>query len=169
MRRMLLPITVLEDFYKESGELEILQKGRRGVDLPEEPGVWDSSYTGVSGPKDQPGGIVTVLEATSADFAEMEAETKAQEAADQKAFDEDISSHKLEKKSREKEINVKTEERKEYNVNIVAMKKMLKTTKEEKEAAEKYHKQLQEPCVEGDSSYEDRKAARDSSYEDRKA
>jgi len=158
-------ITVLQDFYKESGELEFVQKGRKGVDLPEEPAMWESSYTGVAGPKDQPGGIVTVLEETSADFAEMEAETKAQEAADQKAFDEDMSSHKMEKKSREKEISVKTEERKEYNVNIVTLKKMLKTTKDQKDAAEKYHKQLQGPCVEGDSSYEDRKAARDDEIE----
>lgn len=40
------------------------------------------------------------------------------------------------------------------------MEKMLKTTQAEKDAAEKYDKELQPACVDGDSSYDDRKKAR---------
>merc|ERR1719313_1734616 len=79
-------IAVLEQFYKESGQVkkeewEFLQ---RGVDLPDEPSTWDSGYTGVADPKDQPGGIITILEKTAEEFAQMEAETKSSEAMDQK-------------------------------------------------------------------------------------
>merc|ERR1719265_157593 len=85
-------IAVLTDFYKESGEIakepyEFIQN-KEPVDLPENPETWDSSYTGVSDPKAQPGGIITVMEKIGEDFAAMEADTRAQEAEDQKAFDE---------------------------------------------------------------------------------
>merc|ERR1719181_437171 len=49
-------ITVLKDFYKESGMIakepwEFLQvKKSRDVELPDSPATWDSSYTGVSDP-----------------------------------------------------------------------------------------------------------------------
>merc|ERR1719183_2824347 len=59
-------IAVLEQFYKESGQVkkeewEFLQ---RGVDLPDSPSTWDSGYTGVADPAAQPGGIITILEKT---------------------------------------------------------------------------------------------------------
>lgn len=45
------------------------------------------------------------------------------------------------------------------------MKKMLKTTKQEKDAAEKYEKELQPACVDGDSTYKERKEAREKEIE----
>merc|ERR1719444_170822 len=93
-------IAVLKDFYKNSGGMkkeswEFLQAGAP-VDLPETPSTWDSSYTSVADPAAQPGGIVTVLEKVSADFAQMEAETKAQEEADQEEFEDDMKACKIE-------------------------------------------------------------------------
>merc|ERR1719263_1171609 len=77
-------IAVLEDFYKESGKIpsSLLQRRRDPITLPENPSTWDASYTGVADPKAQPDGIITVLEATSADFAKMESDTRAQEETD---------------------------------------------------------------------------------------
>jgi chromosome segregation ATPase len=167
-------IQVLEDHYKESGEVpkepyEFVQRGTdsksKGVDLPEQPEMWDASYTGVSDPKSQPGGIVTVLEESSADFAKMEAETTAEEAEDQKQYQEDMSTHRIEKSKRDKEIQAKTEEKQSTVANVAAMKKMLGSTKAEKAAAKKYEKELQPACVDGDSTYEDRKEARQSEIE----
>merc|ERR1719352_1581217 len=79
-------ISVLEAFYKESGEIkkepwEFIQKP---VKLPKNPKTWDSSYTGVADPDKQPSGILTVLENVMSDFAKMESETRSQEASDQK-------------------------------------------------------------------------------------
>jgi len=170
-------IQVLSDHYKESGEMEkepfeFVQKGTQqgtqqnsGVDLPDKPAMWDASYTGVSDPSAQPGGIVSVLEESSADFASMEAETKAEEAEDQKTYQEDMSTHRTEKNKRNKEIQAKSEEKKSTVDNVAAMKKMLKSTKAEKDAAEKYEKELQPACVDGDSTYEERKEARESEIE----
>merc|ERR1719387_2579215 len=153
---------VLEQFYKESGQVkkeewEFLQ---RGVDLPDEPSTWDSGYTGVADPKDQPGGIITILEKTAEEFAQMEADTKAQEAMDQKAYEEDMKDNTIEKARRTKESEMKTQEKKRLSDKIDAMSKSKKHTESELEATEQYLKDLQPACVEGDSSYEDRKAAR---------
>lgn len=155
-------IAVLTDFYKSSGEIakEPWEFIQRGVDLPDSPDTWDSSYTGVSDPKSQPGGIVTVLEKTSEDFAKMEADTRAQEASDQEAFDEDMQENEIEKAKRSKEEEMKTNEKKRLVDKVASLTKNKKHTADELEATEQYEKDLQPACVEGDSSYEDRKAAR---------
>merc|ERR1719498_1446343 len=155
-------VAVLTDFYKSSGEIakEPWEFIQRGVDLPDSPDTWDSSYTGVSDPKSQPGGIVTVLEKTSEDFAKMEADTRAQEASDQEAYDEDMQENDIEKAKRSKEEEMKTNEKKRLVDKVASLTKNKKHTSDELEATEQYEKDLQPACVEGDSSYEDRKAAR---------
>merc|ERR1719261_1560648 len=155
-------IAVLEEFYKESGQVkkeewEFLQ---RGVDLPEEPSTWDSGYTGVADPSAQPGGILTILENTAKEFAEMEADTRAQEAMDQKAYEEDMKECTIEKARRTKESEMKTQEKKRLTDKIDALSKSKKNTVGELEATEQYMKDLQPACVSGDSSYEERKEAR---------
>jgi septal ring factor EnvC (AmiA/AmiB activator) len=155
-------IAVLTEFYKESGnvkkeEWEFMQ---RGVDLPEEPSTWDSGYTGVAEADAQPGGILTILEETSAGFAQMEADTQSNEAMDQKSYEEDMKDQTIEKARRTKESEMKTQEKKRLSDKIDAMTKSKKHTESELEATEQYLKDLQPACVEGDSSYEDRKAAR---------
>lgn len=155
-------VAVLTDFYKSSGEIakEPWEFIQRGVDLPDSPDTWDSSYTGVADPKAQPGGIVTVLEKTSEDFAKMEADTRAQEASDQEAYEADMQENDIEKAKRTKESEVKSNEKKRLVDKVASMTKTKKHVSDELEATEQYEKDLQPACVEGDSSYEDRKAAR---------
>jgi len=155
-------IAVLTDFYKESGQIakepwEFLQKG---VELPEDPETWDSSYTAVSDPSAQPGGIITILEKCNEDFATMEADTKAQEASDQDAYDSDMQEHDIEKAKRSKETEMKSAEKKRLVEKAASMEKNRKHVSDEHEATVQYQKDLQPACVEGDSTYEDRKAAR---------
>merc|ERR1719191_1094520 len=138
-------MAVLEEFYKESGQVkkeewEFLQ---RGVDLPEEPSTWDSGYTGVADPSAQPGGILTILEETGKNFAQMEADTQAQEAMDQKAYEEDMKECTIEKARRTKESDMKTQEKKRLSDKIDAMTKSKKNTAGELEATEQYLKDLQ--------------------------
>merc|ERR1719478_1121653 len=123
-------VAVLEAFYKESGmvkkeEWEFVQ---RGVDLPDEPSTWDSGYTGVADPKAQPGGIVTILEKTAEEFAQMEADTRAQEAMDQKAYEEDMKECTIEKARRVKESETKSQERKRLTDKVDATTKAKKNT-----------------------------------------
>jgi len=155
-------IAVLTDFYKESGEIakepwEFLQKG---VKLPDDPETWDSSYTGVSDPSAQPGGIITILEKCNEEFATMEADTKAQEASDQDAFDSDMAEHDIEKSKRSKESEMKVSEKKRLVEKSASLNKNRKHVSDEHEATEQYQKDLQPACVEGDSTYEERKQAR---------
>jgi len=157
-------IAVLTDFYKESGQIakepwEFLQS-KKGVDLPEDPETWDSSYTGVSDPSAQPGGIISILEECNQDFATMEADTKAQEASDQDAFDSDMQEHDIEKAKRSKESDMKSAEKKRLVEKTASMTKNRQHVSDEHEATVQYQKDLQPACVEGDSTYEDRKQAR---------
>jgi len=158
-------IAVLKDFYKSSGGMkkeawEFVQKGGAPVDLPDEPSTWDSGYTSVADPAKQPEGIVTVLEKVSADFAQMESQTLAQEEGDQETFEQDIKDCKIEMARRQSESSQKAAEEKRTLEKKREMEATRKSVAGEKEATEQYLKDLQPACVEGSSTYDDRKAAR---------
>lgn len=155
-------IAVLETFYKESGAVpkEAGEFVQEPVSLPEEPSTWSSSYTGVSDPQNQPRGILAVLETVAGDFARMEADTKAQETMDQEAYDVEMQKLTIEKARRAKEAEMKGQEKKRLTDKLVSMEEQKKHVSGELEAVLKYAKDLEPACVEGDSTYEDRKAAR---------
>merc|ERR1719324_1592787 len=157
-------VAVLEDFYKDSGMVpkepwEFLQQASP-AELPANPETWDSAYTGVADPTEQPSGIVSVLKEVASDFAKMEADTSAQEAMDQKAFDQMAKDSAIEKSRRAKESEMKMQEKKRLVDKIEALTKQRKHVSDELEAVVQYLKDLRPACVEGDSTYEDRKAAR---------
>merc|ERR1719352_1524676 len=133
-------ISVLTAFYKESGEVakepwEFIQKP---VNLPKNPATWGSSYTGVADPDKQPGGIVSVLEGVLSDFAKMESETKAQEAQDQKEFEDAMKSNKIEKAGRTQEVQMKTQEKARRVDKIASLSSARKDTEAELEKTEQY-------------------------------
>jgi len=158
-------VAVLSDFYKSSGQVpkedyEFVQRSAGPVKLPKDPALWDSGYTGVADPKKADTGVIAILETVAADFSKMEAETKAQEVEDQKKYDDDMKSHKVEKKRRQTESDAKVTEKKRKVAKIAADTTSKKHTDGELEAVQQYSKDLQPACVEGDSSYADKKAAR---------
>jgi len=157
-------IAVLEQFYKETGMVakeawEFVQRESVPVELPETPSTWDSSYTGVTDPK-QPDGIITVLERISSDFSQMEADTKSQEEIDQKNYQEETKEAGIELARLRKKIEMKGQEKHRLLDRIAAFEKSKKHTTAQLEAVEQYLKDLAPACLEGDSTYEDRKAAR---------
>jgi len=166
-------IAVLKDHYKESGEVqkeawEFIQSRRAGpVALSKSPATWDSSYTSVADPEKQPQGILAVLEQVTADFAQMESETAAQEASDKEIYDEDVKNCAIEKARRRKESEAKGEERKRQLEKQKTLELERKGVRGELEATHQYMKDLQPACVEAEnnSTYEDRKAARASEIE----
>jgi len=156
-------IAVLEAFYKESGMVpkeswEFLQ--RQPVELPESPSTWDAGYTGVMNPNDPESGIITVLKTCSGDFAQMEADTNAQETTDQKAFEDDMKDCEVEKARRTTESEMKGNEKKRLVDRIASLSATKKQTANELESVMQYLQDLQPACVTGDSDYETRKAAR---------
>jgi hypothetical protein len=164
-------VSVITAHYKESGMIakeswEFVQKQKKApVELPENPGSWASGYTGVTDPKDPATGIITVLEEVSSDFAKMEADTLAQEATDQKAYDDDMKDTDIEKAGRTKEAQVKGDEKKRLVDKTTAYEKSRKHTSDELYTVEQYMKDLAPACIEGDSTYEDRKESRDTEIE----
>mmetsp|Transcript_49411 Transcript_49411/g.115533 ORF Transcript_49411/g.115533 Transcript_49411/m.115533 type:complete len:729 (+) Transcript_49411:113-2299(+) len=154
-------IAVLTDFYKQSGMMdkEAWEFIQQPVDLPSEPSTWSASYTGVADPT-KPVGIVTILQKIAASFEEMEADTQAQEAADQKAYDSLMSTNKIEEARRTEEVAQKTQQKQRLTASITSMKDMRKHVDTELESVEQYLKDLQPACVNADSTYGDRKAAR---------
>jgi hypothetical protein len=157
-------IAVLTDFYKQSGEIakepyEFIQ-AKDPQELPEQPSTWDSSYTGVADPKAQPGGIVTILETCAEEFAKMEADTKAQEASDEEAFQSSMSENDIEKTRRSKESEMKANEKKRRVDKRGELQKKQKHTSDELDATNQYWEDLKPACMAGDSNYQNRKDAR---------
>jgi len=107
-------VAVLETFYKESGMVkkESWEFVQRGVDLPDEPATWGSSYTGVADPVNQPDGIITLLKSVAGEFSKMAADTQAQEKMDQAAYEEDTKRCDIEKSRRMKESDMKGQQKK---------------------------------------------------------
>jgi len=157
---------VLETYYKDSGMIdkeawEFLQVGAPDpVKLPKQPESWGASYTGVTDPEKAGSGVIAVLQATAADFARMEADTRAQEISDQTQFDEDMKAAAIDKAGSSKESEMKTDENKRTLDKVKAMEKKKKHTANEQGAVEQYLKDLEPACVSGDSTYEVRKKAR---------
>merc|ERR1719277_1564624 len=90
----------------------------------------------------------------------MEADTKSQEAEDQKAYDESMKLNKIEKAERTQEVNMKKAEKARRVDKIASLEGQKKTTSDELEKTDQYLVDLKPACVDGDSTYEDRKAAR---------
>jgi len=161
-------IAVLTDFYKSSGEIKkeawesFVQAPQK---LPKNPATWDAGYTGVSDPDSQPGGIISVLETVMEDFAKMEAETKAQESADQKEYEQSMSDNDIESARRTQESEMKAEEKKRRAGKIADLTRNNKDVSSELEKTEQYLSDLQPACVSADGSYEDRKGARSKEIE----
>jgi len=157
---------VLTTYYKDSGMIEkeawefIAMGEPSPVKLPKEPSSWGASYTGTTDPAKAGSGVIAVLKATAADFSKMEAETRAQELADQKQFDEDMQSAAIDKAASGKESEMKADENKRTLDSVTSMTKQKKHVASELGAVKQYLEDLQPACVKGDSSYEDRKKAR---------
>merc|ERR1719333_1807881 len=83
---------------KEPWEFIQVSKGSKsgGVTLPDSPATWDSSYTGVADPESGSDGVLSILEGVATKFATMESDAKLQDATDQKAYDKDMASKKVE-------------------------------------------------------------------------
>merc|ERR1719240_1626490 len=156
-------ITVLKNFYKESGMIpkepwEFIQTS--DVELPEAPGTWDSSYSGTADPKAAGEGILAILTATMEKFSTMEADAKVADETDQKEYETDMAAKKVEIEETTMDTQMKTSKKESLQEKMESTAAQLKHTNSELDAVDQYLKDLQPACGTGDSSYEDRKKAR---------
>merc|ERR1719191_2391666 len=132
-----------------------------GVELPDSPSTWDSSYTGTTDPKGSgDDAVLTLLNGVLEKFATMEADATVQDATDQKNFEEDMQATKIEMAEVKTDTSMKSQKQASLEEKIEGMTAPKKHTTREIDAVKAYLKDLEPACGEGDSSYEDRKQAR---------
>merc|ERR1719388_255563 len=110
---------------------EFLQMGARGVELPESPSTWDSSYTGTSDPNSGGDAILTILEETSQKFSKMEADAKVADETDQKDYEQDMAAKKVETDETNMDTQMKTTKKDSTQEKMEGAAATLKSTKNE--------------------------------------
>merc|ERR1719443_1981430 len=138
----------------------IQTRSRRGVELPDSPSTWDSSYTGTTDPKSGSDAVLTLLDETMQKFCRMEDDAKVNDETDQKAYEQDMAAKKIEIDDTNTDTTMKTKKKESVQEQMETAAARLKHTSSELDAVEQYLKDLEPACGTGDSSYDDRKKAR---------
>jgi len=137
-------LTVLKEFYAKAG---------KATALVQQPEIFDSPYKGMGG---MAGGVVGMLEVIESDFARVQAETSAAEAAAVKEYDQFMHDSTVDKADMQRDIKHKTT-KKENEANAVVEQKVdLEGTQKELDAALRYYDKLKPSCVDSGISYEER-------------
>jgi len=144
-------LTVLKEFYAKAGDATAL------LQQPA-PEIFDSPYKGMQA---ENGGVVGMLEVIESDFARLEADTKAAEAAAQKEYDTFMTDSKVDKEGKTTDIEHKTAKKQDESQALTVKKSDLEGTQKELDAALAYFDKLKPSCVDAGVSYEDRVARRE--------
>jgi len=155
-------LVILKEFYAKAAEATALVQqeplGRlaspRNPDIPE---MYKSAYKGMGG---EAGGVVGMLEVIETDFARLEADTKAAEAAAQKEYDEFMADSKADKAAKELEVENKNFKKQDEEQALVVCTKSLEGTQKELTASLEYFDKLKPSCIEVGVSYDERVARR---------
>jgi cell division septum initiation protein DivIVA len=144
-------LVVLKDFYAKAAEATaFVQKGRQ---QPEKPEIFDAPYKGMGS---EAGGVVGMLEVIESDFARLEADTSAAEAAAQKSYDKFMTDSKVDKEAKTTDIEHKTAKKQDEEQALTVKKADLEGTQKELDAALAYFDKLKPSCVDAGVSYDDR-------------
>merc|ERR1719191_80680 len=164
-------IAVLEEFYKGTGMMEkeaweFTQmkahvrriKAEPGqTELPEpNPELFESPYKG----SEAGAGVVGMLQEIAENFALMETNAKADETEQSDEFEKWMTDTKIAIAEKEQDTQMKTSRKERLSEKLVSKTDDFNHNKKELEATVQYEADLQHACVDGDSTYEDRKAAR---------
>merc|ERR1719158_1956343 len=101
-----------------------------------------------------------MLEGIESDFARLEADTKAAEAAAETEYDQFMKASEIDKMSKEKDLEYKTAKKQDQSEALLKAKVDLESTEKELTAAIAYYDKLKPSCVETGISYEERVARR---------
>jgi DNA repair exonuclease SbcCD ATPase subunit len=158
-------IAVLEDFYKSIGgvpkeawefaQVKATKKGKEDPAMPETSFAGDS-YSGTEGGT----GVIDLLTDVASDFASMEAQARSDETTQQDQYDAWLTGSKVDKAGKEKDSEMKAARKLTLESKLESKQTDFSHNTKELEATDKYLENLQPACVNGDSSYDDRKAAR---------
>eukprot|EP00933_Yihiella_yeosuensis_P073358 TRINITY_DN81_c0_g1_i9.p1 TRINITY_DN81_c0_g1~~TRINITY_DN81_c0_g1_i9.p1 ORF type:complete len:675 (+),score=270.47 TRINITY_DN81_c0_g1_i9:92-2116(+) len=158
-------VGVLKEFYDDASyATAFVQKTEQ---QPEAPAVFgEEAYTGMTSAK---GGVLGMLEVVESDFARLEAETTAAEAAAKKEYEEFMEDSKVDKMSKDKEVEHKTAKKADQDQELSSLNGDLSGTQKELDAALAYFEKLKPDCVDAGVAYEERKAQREQEIKDLEA
>merc|ERR1719487_285898 len=164
-------IAVLTEFYKGTGmmekeawELNQMKSNVRRIkappgetELPEpNPELFESPYKGSS----EGAGVIGMLEGIAENFALMETTADADETQQSDEYEKWLTDTKIAISEKEKDTEMKEARKERQSEKLVGKTDDFTHNKKELEATVQYMADLQHACVDGDSTYEDRKAAR---------
>jgi len=163
-------VKIMEKFYKDAKEqaeaAALIQTGHsirtHGDGYTDDAGFeggYAGTSTGTSTDKAPGQEILTLLQTTGANFAEMQADTKAQDAQDQKEFEDLMTDCKKTLESRSTEISLKEQERSRLKEKATGYVSDIKLADRQKASIDRYLEDLAKECVE--KAFEERKDARD--------
>jgi len=141
-------LVVLKEFYAKAGEATALIQQQ-----PTPPPIFDKEYKGMQA---ENGGIVGMLEVIELDFARLEADTKAAEAAAQQEYDTFMTDSKVDKTAKTKDIEHKTAKKQGEEQALSVKTGDLEGAQKELDAALGYFDKLKPSCIDAGVSYDDR-------------
>jgi len=135
-------------------------KGKVDTGHKEEMQTFGETYEGQQDEAEY--GILALLEVVQSDFANLEADTVATEAANQKAYDAFMVESKKNKSVKEKKIEMNTSDKAAAEAKLQEDIADLKSTQDELLAAERYYKKLVPQCIDQGMTWDERVKARES-------
>jgi len=156
-------IAVLEDFYKENGDVakeawEPAFVETKATVRRQQPDTWSggASRSGTDGGAD----VIGMLSEIATDFSEMESKARSDETTQQGEFDEWITTSQVEKSKSTKANEMMSSEKDRKDEKLESKNGDTEHNNGELASTQKYMNDLDHACVDGDSTYGDRKAAR---------
>jgi len=145
-------MVVLREFYEKAAEATALVQQQ-----PEAPEIFEGAYKGMQA---ENGGVIGMLEVIESDFARLEGDTRAAEAAAQKEYDQFMEDSKIDHAEKTTSIEAKTTKKTDAIQALATKKSDLEGTQKELDAALAYFDKLKPTCIEAGVSYDDRVARR---------
>jgi len=135
----------LEKFYKDAGATAEASADTAVQGLSEDApavGFTESTFTGSSASSS----VVELLENSADEYAKLEVETKAIEAASQKSFEDEMKDMKTSIAKRETEVELKTAEKSRMTEKLEQAKGDVKLTDRQHASIARYLKDVEERC-----------------------
>ncbi|CAK9019583.1 unnamed protein product [Durusdinium trenchii] len=150
-------ISVLKEFYEKSGlGAALLQEGSKEP----VPGLGKADFDTAYGGQDA-GGVVQLLQQISADFARLEADTKAEEQSATEEFEKLSKDYKLNKAEKETDLKHLQQSKVEKTSQLATKGGELQSGQQELAAALQYYEELKPPCVKGGKAWQEREKQRE--------
>lgn len=113
------------------------------------------------GRQDDAGGVLAMLEVIGSDFSNIQADTTAEEASAQKAYDDFMVESKKNKAMKEKQIDMNTADKAAAETKLQEDTQDLKGTQDQLLAADRYYAKLVPQCFDKGQTFEERTMSRE--------